>query len=110
MMRLDTCRTLSFCVKIEVRTGGVRHETEDWFGISGRSNRFRHGCFGPSQHRAGQSTNGTGVGRHSVPPIAASLVIALEACRVSPADRQKNPLGARKVFMPHIGRLWEASG
>ena len=38
MMRLDTCRTLSFCVKIEVRTGGVRHETEDWFGISGRSN------------------------------------------------------------------------
>jgi hypothetical protein len=35
-------------------------------------------------------------------------VIALEACRVSPADRQKN--GARKTFMPHIGKLWEASG
>jgi hypothetical protein len=31
-----------------------------------------------------------------------------EACRVSPADRQKN--GARKAFMPHIGRLWGASG
>jgi len=30
-----------------------------------------------------------------------------EACRVSPADRQKN--GARKAFMPHIGRLWGAS-
>jgi len=22
----------------------------------------------------------------------------------------KNPQGARKAFMPHIGRLWEASG
>jgi hypothetical protein len=39
----------------------------------------------------------------------ANLVIAMAACRVSLADQQKNPQGARKVFMPHIGGLWEAS-
>jgi hypothetical protein len=33
-------------------------------------------------------------------------MIALEACMISP----ETPQGARKVFMPHIGRLWEASG
>jgi hypothetical protein len=34
------------------------------------------------------------------------VVIALET-----ADQENNPQeGARKAFMPHIGRLWEASG
>jgi len=32
--------------------------------------------------------------------------IVLEACRVSPTDQNRQ--GARKTFMPHIGRLWEA--
>ena len=34
--------------------------------------------------------------------------IVLEACKVSPTDQNRQ--GARKTFMPHIGKLWEASG
>jgi len=46
------------------------------------------------------------VGLHAFEESSPMQRNALETCRVSP----ENPQGARKVFMPHIGRLWEASG
>jgi len=61
---------VGFCLDLE---GGLSHETENRFGIRSHSNRFCHGCLGPSQHRAG---DGTGVGRHDILGVAASLVIA----------------------------------
>ena len=78
----------------------------NWLYAGSRCNRFRHDRLDPSQYWRIRAYATGAIGLSGVPGIAASLVIALEASMISPENQQ----GARKVFMPHIGRLWEASG